>query len=201
MRPEKFTEQAQEVITTSQQLVREMNHTQWDVEHILLALLEQQGGVAPEIMEKLGVDTKHLANRVRETLKKTPTTAYESQQIYITPRVTQLMDRANAEVQRLKDELIGVDHLLIAVVAERQGDVPSILKEFGVDQEKVYQALQEIRGTHRVLDPRAESRYRALEKYSTDLTGLAREGKLDPVIGRDEEIKRVMQILTRRTKN
>ena len=101
----------------------------------------------------------------------------------------------------MKDELIGVDQLLIAVVAERQGDVPSILKEFGVDQEKVYQALQEIRGSNRVLDPRAESRYRALEKYSTDLTGLAREGKLDPVIGRDEEIKRVMQILTRRTKN
>ena len=201
MRPEKFTEQAQEVITTSQQLVREMNHTQWDVEHILLALLEQQGGVAPEIMEKLGVDTEHLANRVRKTLKKTATVAHESQQIYITPRVTQLMDRANAEVQRLKDELIGVDHLLIAVVAERQGDVPLILKEFGVGQEKVYQALQEIRGTNRVLDPRAESRYRALEKYSTDLTGLAREGKLDPVIGRDEEIRRGMQILTRRTKN
>ena len=104
-------------------------------------------------------------------------------------------------MDRLRDEFIGVDHLLVAAVEEREGDTPDIFKEFGIEKEKVYQALQEIRGTHRVTDPRAESRYQSLQKYSTDLTELAERGKLDPVIGREKEIRRVIQILTRRTKN
>ena len=201
LKPEKYTEQAQEVLAASQELVREMGHTQWDVEHILLALLQQQGGLTLEILAKLGVDSDLVRSKVKEVLQKAPKLEGPTGQIYITPRVQQLMNQAEAEAERLTDEYIGVEHLLIAVVAERGGDGAQILGDFVVDQEKVYQALQEIRGTQRVTDQRAESKYRALEKYSIDLTELAREGKVDPVIGRDEEIRRVMQVLTRRTKN
>ena len=201
MRPDRYTEQAQEVMRTSQALVNEMRHTQWDVEHLVLAMLEQEGGLAPEILEKLGADTRGLATKFRQALTKTPTVAYAGQNIYITPRVSKLQERAAAEMTRLRDDFIGIDHLLVAAVEEKEGDAPAIFREFGIEKEKVYQALQEIRGTSRVADPRAESRYQSLQKYSTDLTALAREGKLDPVIGREVEIRRVMQILTRRTKN
>ena len=201
MRPDKYTEKAQEVMRTSQELVKEKNHNQWDVEHLVLAMLEQTDGVALEILEKLGADTAGMIAKFERALTKTPTVAYPSQNIYITPRISALLDRAAEEMKRLRDELIGIDHLLVAAVEERDGDTPDIFKEFGVEKEKVYQALQEIRGTHRVTDPQAESRYQSLQKYSTDLTELAERGKLDPVIGREMEIRRVIQILTRRTKN
>jgi ATP-dependent Clp protease ATP-binding subunit ClpC len=121
--------------------------------------------------------------------------------LYATPRTVRLLQNAASEADRLKDEFIGTEHLLIAMAAEREGDANTILGDFGIDQEKLYSTLQGIRGGQRVTDPRAESKYGALEKYSRDLTMLAREGKLDPVIGREDEIKRVMQVLTRRTKN
>ncbi len=201
MRPDKYTEKAQEVMRTSQELVKEKNHNQWDVEHLVLAMLEQTEGVTLEILEKLGADTAGMIAKFERALTKTPTVAYPSQNIYITPRISALLDRAAEEMKRLRDELIGIDHLLVAAVEERDGDTPDIFKEFGVEKEKVYQALQEIRGSHRVTDPQAESRYQSLQKYSTDLTELAERGKLDPVIGREMEIRRVIQILTRRTKN
>ena len=201
LRPENFTEQAQEVLGTSQEIVRKYLHSQWDVEHILLALLQLEQGVPMEIMEALGVDVDAMKARLEQALERSPKQAYESTQVYATPRAVRLVENAKAEADRLKDEYIGTEHLLIAATLERDGEAPIILKEFGVDQEKVYRALQEIRGGARVTDQRAESRYRALEKYSIDLTALAREGKLDPVIGRDEEIRRLMQTLTRRTKN
>ena len=132
-----------------------MGHTQWDVEHILLALLQQQGGLTLEILAKLGVDSDLVRGKVKEVLQKAPKLEGPTGQIYITPRVQQLMKQAEAEAERLTDEYIGVEHLLIAVVAERGGDGAQILGDFAVDQEKVYQALQEIRGTQRVL--RSES--------------------------------------------
>ena len=201
MRPDQCTEQAQEVLRASEALVRDMQHNQLDVEHLVLAMLDQHDGLVPKIMEKLGTDTTELISKFRQALTKTPTVVYPSQTIYITPRISMLRDRAVSEMKRLRDELVGVDHLLVAAVEERDGDSPVIFKEFGIEKEKVYQALQEIRGTHRVTDPRAESRYQSLQKYSTDLTEQAERGKLDPVIGRDMEIRRVIQILTRRTKN
>jgi ATP-dependent Clp protease ATP-binding subunit ClpC len=127
--------------------------------------------------------------------------AYEGTQIYPTPRIARVLESAAAEANRLKDEFIGTEHLLIAIATEPRGESARILQEFGIDQEKIYRALQDIRGEHRVTDPRAESKYRSLEKYGRNLTELARQGRLDPVIGRDEEISRVMQILSRRTKN
>ena len=201
MKPERFTEQAQEALATSQQLVRHHKHNQWDVEHILLALLEQEKGLVGDILQELGVDTEAVKKQVSATLEKTPSLAYETAQLYATPRIARLLEMSTAEADRLKDEFVGTEHLLIGISGEEKGEAANILHRAGVNQEKVYRALQKIRGGHRVTDARAESKYRSLAKYSRDLTELARAGKLDPVIGRDEEIKRVMQILTRRTKN
>jgi ATP-dependent Clp protease ATP-binding subunit ClpC len=200
-RPERFTEQAQEVLAASQELVRKLRHSQWDVEHILLALLNRQAGLTVEILTQLGIDHQQVRQRVQRLLDQSPKMAYESTQVYATPRIVQLFENAAAEADRLKDEFISTEHLLIAMIGERGGQAAQILQDFSIDREKIYRVLQHIRGGQRVTDSRPESKYRALEKYSRDLTMLACEGKLDPVIGRDEEIKRVMQVLTRRTKN
>jgi len=201
MKPPRFTEQAQEVLAASQELVRQFRHSQWDVEHILLALLQQDGGVAAEILKEMGVEIEPVRERVQQALERSPATAYEAGQIYPTPRIESLIRAAASEADRFNDEFVGSEHLLIAISGERGGEAASILKESGIDQEGVYRALQNIRGEQRITDSRAESKYRALEKYSRDLTAFAREGKLDPVIGRDDEIRRVIQVLTRRTKN
>jgi len=201
MRPERFTEQAREILAVSQGITSRYHHVQWDVEHILLALLEQEGGLTSQILGRLGANVEAVKKRVEDSLDRAPKATQESAQIYATPRIARLMDNAAREADRLKDDFISTEHLLIAIAAEGSGEAATILKEFGIDQEKIYRALQDIRGGHRVDSPTAESRYRSLEKYGRDLTELARQGKLDPVIGRDEEIKRVMQILTRRTKN
>ena len=201
MKPEKLTEQAQEMLAASQELVLQYSHNQWDVEHVLLALLQQENSVPVDILKELNVDIERMRERVEQVLQRSPKVAGEIKQVYPTPRVASMLQRASNEAARLKDEFVGSEHLLIAIAGEQQGESARIFKEFGIDQEKIYRALQDIRGGQRVTDPRAESKYRALEKYSRDLTELARAGKLDPVIGRDEEIRRVMQILTRRTKN
>ncbi len=201
MKQERFTEQAQEALALSQELVRQYRHSQWDVVHILLALLRQEKGLVGDILKELGVDVEMVRQQVESALDKTPKVAYETPQIYATPRIAQLLQMAGTEADRLKDEFIGTEHLLIAMVGEQKGETTDILHHFGIDQEKVYSALQKLRGGHRVTDARAESKYRSLEKYGRDLTEFARQGKLDPVIGRDDEIKRVMQILSRRTKN
>ncbi|MFO7773029.1 MAG: AAA family ATPase [Dehalococcoidia bacterium] len=201
MRPERFTEQAQEVLAASQELVRRYRHNQWDVEHVLLALLEQEKGITQEILRELGVDTEVVKKKVEATLESFPKVAYEAGQIYATPRTSALLENADREAGRLKDEFVSTEHLLIAIAGETRGEGAAILAEYGVNQEKIYQALQKIRGGHRVTDRQAESKYRSLEKYGHDLTELARQGKLDPVIGRENEIKRVTQILSRRTKN
>ncbi|MBM3945401.1 MAG: AAA family ATPase, partial [SAR202 cluster bacterium] len=198
---DQFTEQAQEVIGTSQEIMRRMRHNQWDVEHILLALLDQEKGVAVEILRNMGVPIEEMRGRVGQVLERAPKVANESAQVYVTPRAAGVLERAKSEAERLNDEFIGVEHLLVALVQEDKGDSANIMHEFGVTLEKVYQSLQGIRGSHRVDDPRAESRYRSLEKYTVDLTELARKGKLDPVIGRETEIARAMQTLIRRTKN
>ncbi len=201
MRQDRFTEQAQEALNASQMLVRQYKHSQWDVEHVLMALLEQQSGLVGDIVKELGVNIEAIKTEIAAGLERTPKMTDTAQQIYVTPRIVQLGQAADAEANRLKDDYIGTEHLFVAIADESMGEAPVILKHFGIDQEKIYKALQKIRGSHRVTDTRAESKYRSLEKYSRDLTEMARMGKLDPVVGREEEIKRVMQILTRRTKN
>jgi len=201
LRPDQFTEQAQEVLHNSQDLVRKYSHSQWDVEHILLALLQLENGTPAEILAQIGVQPDAILAQLDRALEGSPKVSDNTTQIYPTPRAARLLEDAKNEADRLKDDFIGAEHLFIAAVMESQSDAAQILKEHGIDQEKVYQALVEIRGSHRVDDPRAESRYRSLDKYSIDLTHLARQGKLDPVVGRDEEIRQVMQTLTRRKKN
>ena len=201
LRPESFTEQAQQVLANSQELVRQYKHTQWDVEHVLLALMDLEHGLPQDILNSLGVSMDAIKSQLRDALDSSAKVAHETTQIYAAPRAATLLDNARAESERMKDEFIGSEHLLIGATIEQEGDAARILKEHGVDQEKVYRALMQIRGGHRVTDPRAESKYRSLEKYTIDLTDLARKGKLDPVVGRDAEVRRVMQTLTRRKKN
>ena len=205
MRLDRFTERAQDAIARAQEMLQQMQHTQLDVEHLLLALLEQPESLVAQIAERLGADVEQTRRRVRAILQTGPQVQYygggAQAQVYVTPRLKRVLERAAEEAGRLKDEYIGTEHLFIAIVADRDGPVGRLLREMGVDQEKVYRALAEIRGTQRVTDPRAESKYRVLEKYSRDLTQLAQSGKLDPVVGRDDEISRVIQVLSRRTKN
>ncbi|MBA7637702.1 ATP-dependent Clp protease ATP-binding subunit ClpC [subsurface metagenome] len=200
MRQERFTELALDALSASQELVRQYKHSQWDVEHLLLALLQQERGLVGDILRELNIDVEAVKQQTETALEKTPKAAYEVTQIYPTPRTNTVDQTADAEAKRMQDEYISTEHLLLAIIAEG-GESATILKQFGADQEKVYKALEKIRGGHRVTDARAESRYRSLQKYGRDLTEFARQGKLDPVIGREAEIKRVMQILTRRTKN
>ncbi|MEN8494409.1 AAA family ATPase [Dehalococcoides sp. THU3] len=201
MRQEKFTEQAQEALSASQLLVQEYQHSQWDVEHVLLALIRQEKGLVGEIIKELKINSEEITKQLAQALKRSPKAVGGNVQIYPTPRIISLLQTANNEADRLRDEFIGTEHLLVAIAGDTQGESARILKQFGIDQEKVYSALQKIRGGHRVTDARAESKYRALAKYSRDLTELAKQNKIDPVIGRDQEIRRVMQILSRRTKN
>lgn len=201
LRPDNFTDSAKEALQISQELVLRYKHTEWGTEHILMALLEQQEGVPLQILQEMNVDIGGLSQRLRALLDQAPKVAFEQNQIFQTPRVKLLLETADAERERLKDDYISTEHLLIALTQDDQGDVARILNEFGATTEKVYQALQKIRGGHRVTDPGAEGRYRSLEKYSTDLTQLAEDGRLDPIVGRDAEVARVMQTLIRRTKN
>src|ERR1044072_4519081 len=186
MRQDRFTEQAQEVLQASQELVRQHRHPQWDVEHILLALLNQRDGLAMRVFEKLAVPVDQIRERIAAALGNRPKQAYDSVQVYITPRTVGVLEAANAEAERLKDEYVGVEHILIAIADERDGESARILRSFGVDKERRYRALQDARGTARRDTPRAESHYQSLEKYSVDLPEAARQGKLDPVIGREE---------------
>ena len=201
MRNDRFTEQAQEVLASSQALVRESRHAQWDVEHVLYAVVRLKDSLAREVLSKMGVDPEAVGRSVKERLDRAPRLAHDVVQIYTTPRIVSVLEAANAESSRLQDEYVGVEHLLIALSDVRDGDVAAVLAEFSITKERVYRALQQIRGNSRVDSPTAESRYQALSKYSTDLTEVARNGKIDPVIGRDEEVARVMQVLNRRTKN
>ena len=201
LRPDNFTEQARQVLQDSQELVRRYQHSQWDVEHILLALLELERGLTTDILGEVAVSQEAVKASLRRSLEKAPRVASSANQLFATPRALRLLDEAKLEADRMKDELVAVEHLFIAATMESQGESARVLQEFGIDREKMYQALMKIRGSHRVDDPRAESRYRSLERYSIDLTRLAREGKLDPVVGRDAEIRQVMQTLTRRKKN
>jgi ATP-dependent Clp protease ATP-binding subunit ClpC len=201
VRQERFTEQANEALQASQQMVVQYKHSQWDIEHVLLSLLIQQRGLVGDILKEMNVDGESIRNQVDEALKITPRVEYQSGQIFATPRIAEMMNRADEEARRMKDDFISTEHLLIAIADDTKGEAGRILKNMGVNKEKIYSALQKVRGGHRVTDTRAESKYRSLEKYGRDLTELARQDKLDPVIGREDEIKRVMQILIRKTKN
>jgi ATP-dependent Clp protease ATP-binding subunit ClpC len=180
-------------------------HTQVDIEHILVALLEQPEGVIPQILERLNVDIDQVQGRIDEVLRSSAKAGIYSSggvgQVFITPRVKRVLDLANDEANRLKDDYISTEHLFLSIASERNTPAARILRENGVTKDRIYDAIKDVRGGQSVTDRRAETRYRLLEKFSRDLSLMAREGKLDPVIGRDDEILRVIQILSRRTKN
>ncbi len=199
--PDRFTEQAQEVIAASQEILNRYRHNQWDCEHLFMALIEQEKGVPSEIFSALRVNLDSLHANLHSHLEKDDKVAGQVNQIFITPRLSGLFERAADEAERLNDEFIGTEHILVALTEEDTGLSADLLSGFKVTTEEVYKALQTIRGSHRITDQRAESRYKSLEKFATDLTLLAEEGKLDPIVGRDVEISRVMQTLIRRTKN
>ena len=204
MRFDRFTERAQEAAQRAAEIIQRYGHNQIDTEHILLALIEQHDGVIPQILENLNISAESLVERLDATLKSSPKANIfggGAGQIFITPRVKRIIDLANEEASRLKDEYISTEHLFLAILSERNTPAARVLESAGLNRDRVYAAVQELRGGKRVTDKKAESRYKVLEKYSRDLTQLAREGKLDPVIGRDGEILRLVQILSRRTKN
>jgi ATP-dependent Clp protease ATP-binding subunit ClpC len=204
MRFDRFTERAQEAAQRAAEILQRYGHNQIDTEHILLALIEQPQGVIPQILEYLKVDANALTERLDYILRTSPKANIfggGAGQIFITPRVKRIIDLANEEANRLKDEYISTEHIFLAILNERSTPAARLLEGAGVTRERVYEAVLQIRGGQHVTDPQAETRYRTLEKYSRDLTQMAREGKLDPVIGRDTEILRVIQILSRRTKN
>jgi len=204
MRFDRFTERAQEAAQRAAEIIQRYGHNQIDTEHILLALIEQPGGVIPQILQNLTLDSAGLVERLDSTLKLSPKANIfggGAGQIFITPRVKRIIDLANEEANRLKDEYISTEHIFLAILSERNTPAARILESAGLTRDRVFEAVQQLRGGQRITDPQAETKYKVLEKYSRDLTQLAREGKLDPVIGRDTEVMRLIQILSRRTKN
>ncbi|PYN98152.1 MAG: ATP-dependent chaperone ClpB [Candidatus Rokuibacteriota bacterium] len=201
MRFEKFTVKAQEAMQAAQSLADQHNHQSVEPEHLLLALLQQREGVVGPVLAKLGGRPDVIQRALQQELERLPKVRGGGGQQYIGERLRAAAERAQSEAERLKDEYVSTEHLLIGVAQERDGGASRVLSQNGVTPNGIYKALVEVRGSQRVTDPNPEEKYQALQRYSRDLTELARKGKLDPVIGRDEEIRRVIQVLSRRTKN
>ncbi len=197
----KYTEKAQGAVLSAQQLAEQMKHPQIEPEHLLVALIEQADGVVPDLLRKIDVNPDSLATALRSELAKTPQ-AYGGSQPQISPRLGKVAGDAEREAARLNDEFVSVEHLLHGIVSE-SGRAASVrlVQQAGITRERLLDALMAVRGSQRVTDQNPEAKYQALERYGRDLTELARREKLDPVIGRDEEIRRVIQVLSRRTKN
>ena len=201
VRFDRFTVKAQEAVADAQAVAGERHQQFVEVEHLLLALLLQEGGTVPSLLAKLGADAGVIASEVEAELERVPKVTGAVGQVQISPRLSALFEAALAEADRMKDEYISTEHIFLAMAEEKKGAAPEILRAHGIDQDRVLKALAEVRGSQRVTDPEAEGRYQSLARFGRDLTDLARRGKLDPVIGRDAEIRRVMQVLSRRTKN
>jgi ATP-dependent Clp protease ATP-binding subunit ClpB len=202
MRLDKLTIRAQEAFEAARAAAEQYNHQALDGEHLLTGLLQPDQSTIHLILQRLEVNPTALLEKVRAELARKPrVSGAATGQVYVTPVVQQAVERAWNEAQKLKDEFLSTEHLLLALAAREGGDAARLLREHGVTPDRIYQTLKEIRGTQRVTDPNPEDKYQALARFTQDLTELAAQNKLDPVIGRDEEIRRVMQVLSRRTKN
>lgn len=199
---EKFTDKAQEAVVEAQQLAIKMDHQQVDGEHLHMAFLNQEDGLIPKLLQLCGVDTDEFRNDLNKELDKIPR-VYGSgaDQVYASRRFNQLLLKGEDEAKKFKDEFVSVEHVYLVMIGERNTPSARLFAEYGVDREKMLSALSKVRGSERVTSKNPEEGYQALEKYGRDLVDLARNGKLDPVIGRDQEIRRVVSILSRRTKN
>ena len=207
MRFDRFTEKAQEAAMRAYEILQQYKHTQVDTEHVFLALLQQSGGAVPQIMKQLEAPVPEMEQKLQQTLEGMPRASLNpygsggQAQVFITPRLKRIMDIAYEEATRMKDEYISTEHILLAVASERNTPSANILREAGISKERIAEAITQVRNGQRVTEPTAENKYRVLEKYGRDLTKAASDGKLDPVIGREAEVLRVIQVLARRTKN
>jgi len=198
----RFTEKAQQALYGAQNEAERRQHQQVEPEHLLLALLDQADGIVPRIVERLGIDLARMRDSVDSALRGFPRLQVPPTQVYVSPRLKRVLDLAQEEASRLRDDYISTEHLFIALADPTVGGpVLRVFQGLGINRDRIYQVLTQVRGAQRVTSPHPESTYEALQRYGRDLTELARQGKLDPVIGRDEEIRRVIHVLLRRTKN
>jgi ATP-dependent Clp protease ATP-binding subunit ClpB len=200
MQFEKFTEKSREALASAQEMARSMGHSEVSPEHLALALIRQEGGIVPAILDKLSVERLPLENRLEASLAKKPRLTGGGEPAMGRP-LAQILENSFAKARFFKDDFVSTEHLLAAILEASGCEASSVLRESGLSDDSLLNALQEVRGSQRVTDANPEGKFRALEQYGRDLTEMARRGKLDPVIGRDEEIRRVTQVLARRTKN
>jgi len=200
MQIDKFTIKAQEAISRAQNIASEYGHQNIDDFHLMAALLEQKDGIVTPVLQKLGVNIGEFKDKIKDLIKKNPKVTGQSAQVYISQQLKDVLNSSIKEAERLKDEYVSTEHILISM-AQSTGKVEELLKKLGVTRDRIYKVLVEVRGNQRVTDQNPEGKYQALERFGKDITHLAKKGKLDPVIGRDDEIRRVIQVLSRRTKN
>jgi ATP-dependent Clp protease ATP-binding subunit ClpB len=202
MRFDKLTIKSQELIQSAQSLASEHNHQQIEPEHMLSAMLNEQHGIARSMLNKLGVSGDDVSRELAGAIDRIPKVSGSAVgDAYISPRTKGILDAAFAEAAKMKDQYVSIEHIFLAISEEKQGDAARILKENGVSKESILKVLLDLRGSQRITDPNPEEKYQALDRFSRNLTDLARLGKLDPIIGRDDEIRRIVQVLSRRTKN
>jgi len=200
MRFDKFTIKSQELIQNAQSLASRHGNQQIEPEHLLQAMLAEKEGVATSLLRKLGVSPETVSREAATAIGRLPKVS-GAEEVYASPRTKVLLEKAFAEAAKMKDDYVSIEHLFLAIGEEKQTEAGKILKRYGITRDAILKALMEIRGSQRITDPNPEEKYQALDKFSRDLTELARLGKLDPVIGRDDEIRRIVQVLSRRTKN
>ncbi|MDE0085247.1 MAG: AAA family ATPase, partial [Candidatus Poribacteria bacterium] len=201
MRLDKFTIKAQEALQTAQTLASEAQNPELSVEHLMLSLIKQTDGIVPPIFQKLGVDIQGITSALENVVQKAPKVQGVSSELHVSRPLQSALETALKEATTLKDEYVSTEHLLIACAESKQSEVGQILRDVGVTKDKILKALVDIRGTQRITDQNPEDKYQALTRFGRELTQEAMSGKLDPVIGRDDEIRRVMQVLSRRRKN
>jgi ATP-dependent Clp protease ATP-binding subunit ClpB len=203
VRVDKFTQKMQEALQAAQDIASQFNHQEIANEHFLSALLDQSDGITQPLLEKIGVPVDRLRERLASELERRPKVHGATVDLRLSNELRSVLDGAEKEMAKLKDEFTSAEHYLLALAGVPQSGIPAakLLKDLGVTRDKLMQALQQVRGSQRVTDQNPEGKYQTLEKYGRDLTELARRGKIDPVIGRDNEIRRIMQVLSRRTKN
>jgi ATP-dependent Clp protease ATP-binding subunit ClpB len=201
MQFEKFTMKSQEALQEAQGLAQSKGHQQIEPEHLLKILLSQPEGIVSSVLRKMGVEVQAIKAEVDEAVNNLPQVSGAGLQVYMSSTLNQILEKAFAIADKMKDEYISQEHLLLAILDASHTKAGRALTGHGVNKDTFLQAMVSIRGSQRITDPNPEEKYQALEKYGRDLTSLARSGKLDPVIGRDDEIRRVLQVLSRRTKN
>ena len=201
MRLDRFTIKSQEALNEAQSVAEKYQHQQIDAEHMLLTLITQEGGIVTPMLQRIGANVSLMKGQLEEGLKKIPKVYGAGEGVYLSPRLKKILDKAFEEAQRLRDEFASTEHILIAIADEKTSEAYKILAAHGATKDAILKAMASVRGSQRVTDQNPEEKYQALMRYTRDLIGLARKGKLDPVIGRDDEIRRIVQVLSRRTKN